>query len=89
MGEEAMIMSPLFLYKNDYNTDVAIQPISSKVNSEGMSVACLWWNIHNPDSEKWYLVEKDTIFIKKEHYPNWKMLAMRDELDLKWIKRKV
>lgn len=88
MGEEAMIMSPLFLYKNDYNIDVAIQPINSRFNSEGMTVTCIWWNIESPNVAEWYPLEKDMIFISKELYPNWDWLAMWDERELRWNDRK-
>lgn len=61
------------LYKNTYNTDVAMYPVKVLYipPKNGYIVKCRWFNIVNPENV-FDLGVIDRCFIKKEDINNWK-----------------
>ncbi len=65
-------MRPGTLYKHIHNTDVAFEPV--KLNTYKKDVVIIkgrWYNIVNPKNI--YLIDDDTITIKRTDLKNWKV----------------
>lgn len=62
------------LYKHIYNTDVAMYVMHVLPLQDGDLLArVLWFNVTNP-KRYFKISDQDTVVVKKEHLPNWKLL---------------